>query len=373
MPSFSAPPSCVTAASEVLLYSSPSYPTCASASQCVAACTPISTRSSLVVKSAGSPVKGALAMIIVRFGLMRPGITPVCGPSSSYGIDSEKLTPRRTAATPRRTASGVMKLSVPRWSSSPHRPQFETRFASCFSSSGRGTLSSLSPFGVNYPRMTWVADAKALLRGVLLTELVLQDLAGRVARQHVDDLELLGDLLGHQPRPRAEVEDVLEVRWRLLVGGDDDRAPPLPRRVVLQPDHGDVADPGGREQHVLDLLCADRLTLADDHVLEPAGDRDVAVGVLEAEIAGTEPPVVVERVRVERRVDVPAEEHRALDPDLTLLARLRHRLVEPDDLHLDAGRCAALGLGQLHVRVLDRRHRQDGAFGEPVSRHDADA
>src|SRR5437763_86505 len=312
MPSSAAPASWVTAASDLLLYSSPSYPTCASPSQCVAACTPISTRSSLVVKSLGSPLKGAFAMIIVCLGLMRPGITPVCGPLSSYGIDREKLTPRRTAATPRRTASGVMKLSVPRWSSSPHRPQFETRFASCFSSSGSGMLSSSS------------------LRRVLLAELVLQDFSGRVARQHVDDLQLLGDLLGHQACFAAEVEDVLEVGRRLLVGGDDDRARPLPRRVVGQTDHGDVADAGVREQQVLDFLGADGLALADDDVLESARDRDVAVGILEAEVAGAEPAVVVEGVGIERRVHVPAAQHRALDADLTLLPRLRDGLIELD-------------------------------------------
>ena len=69
-----------------------------------------------------------------RVGLIRPGMLPVCGPSSSNGIASEKETPRCTAAAPRRTASGVMKFNVPRWSSGPQRPQFETRAASCLRS-----------------------------------------------------------------------------------------------------------------------------------------------------------------------------------------------------------------------------------------------
>ena len=101
-----------------------------SASQCVAACVPISNASSLVVKSLRSPVNAVLNISIARCGLMRPGMLPVCGPSASNGIASENETPRRTAAAPRRTASGVMKFSVPRWSSGPHRPQFETRPAS---------------------------------------------------------------------------------------------------------------------------------------------------------------------------------------------------------------------------------------------------
>jgi hypothetical protein len=89
----------------------------------------------VVVKSVGSPVNGTLYINTVRFGLIRPGMLPVCGPSSSKGIAREKDTPRRTHAAPRRTAAGVMKLSVPRWSSGPHRPQFDTRRASACNSS----------------------------------------------------------------------------------------------------------------------------------------------------------------------------------------------------------------------------------------------
>src|SRR5262249_42962878 len=39
---------------------------------------------------------------------------------------------------PRRTTSPVMRLSVPRWSSSPQRPRLETRAASFSSSGGSG-------------------------------------------------------------------------------------------------------------------------------------------------------------------------------------------------------------------------------------------
>src|SRR5215471_7644359 len=88
------------------------------------------TASSLVQKSAGSPVYGALTATMRRDGLSRPGIWPVWGPSSSNGIASENTLPWRTAATPRSTAAVSMRLSVPRWSSGPHRPALDTRAAS---------------------------------------------------------------------------------------------------------------------------------------------------------------------------------------------------------------------------------------------------
>src|SRR3954453_18343503 len=140
----------------------------------------MSTSSSLVAKSPGSPVNANDACSIISWGFLRPRMRPVCGPLASIGIDREKVTPRRTAAAPRRTASASMRFSVPRWSSVPHRPQFETRAASARCSSFSGT------------------GFRLLIR-VLLAELVLEHLARRVARQHLDDLELLGDLLHHEP------------------------------------------------------------------------------------------------------------------------------------------------------------------------------
>src|SRR5262245_18945802 len=167
---------------------------------------------------------------------MRPGIAPVCGPSSSNGIARENVWPRRTVATPRNTASDVMKLSVPRWSATPHRPQFESRCASSFSAGGRGMRS---------------------LGRVLLAELVLEDLAGRVAGQDVNDLERRRDLLGRELGVERQGEDAPQGGRRDAVAWHDDRAGPLPRGVVRQPDHGVVADAWVREEDGLELLGTD--------------------------------------------------------------------------------------------------------------------
>src|SRR3954467_6076634 len=95
------------------------------------------TASSLVAKSFGSPVKSMLTATMRWSGLSRPGMTPVWGPSSFSGRASEKVPPLRPHAAPRRTASASMRLRVPRSSSSPQRPQFETRLASSWKSSER--------------------------------------------------------------------------------------------------------------------------------------------------------------------------------------------------------------------------------------------
>ena len=94
--------------------------------------------SSVVVKSSVLPVNDTFTYVIFNVGLTRPGAPgpSVCGPVTCIGIDNENVAPRRTHAAARFTAAASMRFSVPRSSSSPHRPQFETRAASAFSSSG---------------------------------------------------------------------------------------------------------------------------------------------------------------------------------------------------------------------------------------------
>ena len=58
---------------------------------------------------------------------MRPGIKPTWMPSFSRVTASGNLSPVLMHPEAFFTTSEVMKLSVPSWSSSPHRPQFLTR------------------------------------------------------------------------------------------------------------------------------------------------------------------------------------------------------------------------------------------------------
>src|SRR5882724_11339073 len=55
--------------------------------------------------------------------------TPGWGPSAPKGRPRVNTRPRRTQPVARFTTSGVIRLRVPRSSSGPQRPQFDTRLA----------------------------------------------------------------------------------------------------------------------------------------------------------------------------------------------------------------------------------------------------
>ena len=83
--------------------------------------------------------------------------------------------------------------------------------------------------------------------------------------------------------------------------------------------------------------------VADDDVLQAPGDRHVAGVGDDAEIAGAEEALLVERVGVELGVGVAQEEVRPPEPELALLARTALAAVEADDPELDARRRPPLG------------------------------
>ena len=80
----------------------------------------------------------------------------------------------------------------------------------------------------------------------------------------------------------------------------DERDGHLAAVVVGDAEHRDVGDLRVRVEHVLDFLGRDVLALADDDVLEAAGDDDGAVLVEARQVAGVEEAVGGERVGVER-------------------------------------------------------------------------
>ena len=78
---------------------------------------------------------------------------------------------------------------------------------------------------------------------------------------------------------------------------------------------------------LLDLAHADLLALADDDVLQPAGDAQVAAASTPAEVAGAEPAVGGEGVGVERGVGVADEALRAARLHLAFGAGRQQRAV----------------------------------------------
>src|SRR5262245_12274657 len=113
-------------------------------------------------------------------------MTPVCGPSEFSGSASENVLPVRTQAAPRLTASASMRLSVPRSSSSPQRPQLETRLASSWKSSERVNVERCFPHA-----------RRAVHR-------VLVEAGNDLAAEQLDGLH--GGLVRHRRRERADDE-----------------------------------------------------------------------------------------------------------------------------------------------------------------------
>ncbi|GLE50708.1 hypothetical protein ATCCBAA256_02950 [Mycobacterium montefiorense] len=72
-------------------------------------------------------------------------------------------------------------------------------------------------------------------------------------------------------------------------------------------------------EHIFDLEGRDVLGVADNRVLDSAGDPHIAVGVDQPEIAGAQPAFIVERVGVERGLRVAQEALRSLEPQLPLV------------------------------------------------------
>ena len=135
-------------------------------------------------------------------------------------------------------------------------------------------------------------------------QLRLLDLAHRVARQHLDVLDLLGALVARKAQ-RLAVRAHLGERERCTVAGDHDGAHTFARAA----DRADRspwprAPRGCRDEHVLDLGHRDVLRVADHDLLKPPGDPHVARDADAAEVAGAEPPPGEVTRRVERGVRV---------------------------------------------------------------------
>ena len=121
-----------------------------------------------------------------------------------------------------------------------------------------------------------------------VAQLALEDLAGRVAGQGVDE----GDVLRHLELGQlgAAVLDAARRRSRSRPSRSDDErhrhlAPPL----VGAADHRHLEHRLVLVEHPLDLGAGDVLAARHDHVLEPVDDEEVAVVVAHADVAGVEP------------------------------------------------------------------------------------
>ena len=144
-----------------------------------------------------------------------------------------------------------------------------------------------------------------------------------------------------------------------------------PRRASGEATTATSARPGIVEQLFLDLLGAQVLATTDDHVGDAIGDREVAVVVEHADVAGVVPAVVVEHGCGELGIGVAEEEVGAAADDLAVVieAQLhaRHRAaVGVEALLPGCGRPAAGDRGVLRAAV---RTEHDDAERVEALRH----
>src|SRR3954469_25408251 len=160
-------------------------------------------------------------------------------------------------------------------------------------------------------------------------ELLLQDLAGRVARQLVHELDLPRHLVAREVGLHLLLDLVLRRPRPLL---RDERLQPLAELLVVDADHGHLVHPVHLRDEVLDLAREHVLAAGDDHVVVAAGHVQAALLVEVADVA---------------------RGHQAVDHVLVAAAgvALEQHLVADED-------AAGLALRQLlAVLVVDLQHR----------------
>ena len=115
------------------------------------------------------------------------------------------------------------------------------------------------------------------------------------------------------------------------------------------------------------------LAAADDDVLLAVGDRQVAVVVEDADVAGHVPAVGGERGGRRRRIGVSDEALRSLAPDLALSAGLDVAPLVVDQTYLDARHRPAVGVDTLVVRRFRGRAGDRRMLGAPEAARRLDA
>src|ERR1700754_2307684 len=124
---------------------------------------------------------------------------------------------------------------------------------------------------------------------------------------------------------------------------------------VRHPDDLNRLDLGVEFDDVFDLLGGDVLTTADDHVLDPADDRDVAVTIHPGHVAGVHPAGMIDDLGGGLRVVPVAAHHRvAAHPELAVgFTRDRQAGITCDDGNLDVRMDSSDCRGPAVDRVLD--------------------
>ena len=157
------------------------------------------------------------------------------------------------------------------------------------------------------------------MRGALpLDEHPAQDLAGGRLRDRVDELQPADLLVGRDPLG----DEGHQLLGRGLALEHDERLRHLAGFLVRAGDDGHVGDGRVGEQERLQLGRGDLVALVLDQLLEPVDDGEQAVLVGEADVAGVQPALGVDRLRGRLGlVEVALHDLRPAQADLAALAR----------------------------------------------------
>src|SRR6266536_1587932 len=161
-------------------------------------------------------------------------------------------------------------------------------------------------------------------------QLGLEDLAVVVLRQALDEHVILRPL---EARDRTKAQGI---EFRAVGGpshiGDDDLAP-----FRIRPaDHRGLAHVLVLEQHFLDLARIDVGAAGDDHVLGAVLEREIALRVERADVAGVQ-PAAAQRCRARFRVaPITRHHHVAAAQNLPGLAGRQLAVLRVGDLDFDA-------------------------------------
>jgi hypothetical protein len=195
-------------------------------------------------------------------------------------------------------------------------------------------------------------------------------LPGRGLRDRVRELDAAQLLVGRHPR-RDELAQLLDVELR-VVGRGDERLRHLAGLLVRAGDDRRVRHRRVLEDHGLELGGGDLEALVLDELLEAVDEVEPRVLVGVADVAGAQPPVVVERAS--RRLvvaEVPAHHLRAADPHLAVLARPELGAVEEvHDLALSARYRRADRAGPVLLALHRHRVRDRAGLGQAVALDD---
>src|SRR5262249_23549228 len=196
--------------------------------------------------------------------------------------------------------------------------------------------------------------------GHQLAETVLLDLAAGGHGKLGDDLKPLGKLVARELLA-LEIDGDLAQGERLPFAGNHHGAAALHEPRVGHGHDGHAGDLGMRVEEVLHLDHGDVLAAADDDVLAPPRDGDVAVAVQGGAIARLEPAVPRVAVGGELRALVVADElEGAAHEEIALHPRRNRRAVAVHHRELHAAERRAVGLEDFLFRIL-----------EPVASHEA--